>query len=821
VSIKLIRMDQALEILKSYLMPIWEMLKSLLDSLLLYWDIYMGWLPHSRLVLLGLVLLVILLGLVGLMLLKRRGSKPGKLRTGRDLRKEARWYEKNKEFVRAGELYERIEKYHKAIEMYLAGRSPDRAARVYMERFQDFDKALSVLLENNLYEQAGSLCAQVGDFNRAGEFYEKARKLNSAAEMYEKGKSFGKAAELYEQSGFIEESANCYGLAENFEKAASLYERVWRDALQHLGSDGSQKFKQKFDNLTKRAAFFYKKAGDLKKSAEILEQSGMTRYAVEMYVQAKEFAKAGEGYLKLGDDLKAAEMFDEAGDKQRSAEIRAHYYQKQGQLREAVRYFELAGDYLTAADLYASLGDKKKAGELYLKGGDSRIAAETFYASGEKQKAAEAYETAGNLEMAIGVYQELGDEVKLSELYEKAGRYYEAALAYQKRGLLERALGQLTRIVESDPHYQDALKLAGDILFELGKYAQAFNYYRALAQKKPFDPSNLDLYYRMARIYEQTGQLNYAQSLYQRIYSIDPHFQEVTLRMQELGKRLSSGGMSPGAGATMLGTPTTATGAFRYQVVRELGRGGMGVVYLAKDLNVGRMVAYKVLPEDMKNHPEIVANFIRESESLKELQHPYIVQILDRGQYQGNYFIVMEYVEGEDLKTLAKMSRRVPLRIGIEIFKQLAQALDYAHSKKIVHRDIKPSNIMWTPHQMIKIMDFGLAKLLEEVKTGRTLVSGTPLYMSPEQTLGKPLDHRTDIYSAGVTMYELFCGQPPFTEGDIGYHHIHTPPRAPKELNPEIPDELNKIILKCLAKAPEQRYQNAREIYLELKALER
>ena len=161
------------------------------------------------------------------------------------------------------------------------------------------------------------------------------------------------------------------------------------------------------------------------------------------------------------------------------------------------------------------------------------------------------------------------------------------------------------------------------------------------------------------------------------------------------------------------------------------------------------------------------------------------------------------------------------MRIGLEIFIQLAQALDYAHSKKVIHRDIKPSNIMWTQNQIIKVMDFGLAKLLEEVKTGRTLVSGTPLYMSPEQTLGKPLDHRTDIYSAGVTMYELFCGQPPFTEGDLGYHHIHTSPRSPREQNPEIPDELNRIVLKCLAKSPDQRYQSAREIYLDLKALER
>ena len=175
----------------------------------------------------------------------------------------------------------------------------------------------------------------------------------------------------------------------------------------------------------------------------------------------------------------------------------------------------------------------------------------------------------------------------------------------------------------------------------------------------------------------------------------------------------------------------------------------MGVVYLAKDINLGRQVAYKILPQEMKKHPDIVANFIREAKNLAQLNHPYIVSIFDAGENMGNYYIVMEFIAGENLKALLSHASRVPLRIGIEIFKQLAQALDYAHSKKVVHRDIKPSNIMWTENQTIKVMDFGLAALLEEVKTGRTLVSGTPLYMSPEQSLGKPLDNRTDIYSAG------------------------------------------------------------------------
>ncbi len=807
-------MDQVIDILKTYLAPVWDAVSSVIEDLLLYWEIYMGWLPYHNLVLAGLVLIIIALPIILFLLMRRRKKTPGKLRTGRDIRREAKWCEKNKEFVRAGELYEQIEKYNKAIEMYLAGRSPDRAARVLVEKFNDLDQALKALIDSSLYEQAGRMCEQHDRFQQAAELYEKARKTTTAAEMYEKTRNYPKAAALYEQAGFAEQAANCYAQAEDFAKASSLFEKVWKQALANLPTDNTAKFKQLFESAAKKAAFYFKKAGDLKRSAEVLELSGMTKFAAEMYMLAGETGKAAEAFIKMGEELKAADLFDESGDRQRSAEIRAHYYQASGQNREAVKYLEQAGDFLAAADLWATLGDKKKAAELYLKGGDSRLAAETFYVAGDKARAAEAYEAAGNMDMALQVYEELGDQEKLSAMYEKAGKYYEAAVSYSGRGLKDRALANLTRVTESDPHYQDGLKLTGDILFELGKLDQAFNYYRTLAQKKPFDPGNLDLYYRMARIYEQLGQVNYAQGLYQRIYQVDPGFQEVTLRLQEISKKTSG----PSLGVSM---PGAAQGQFRYQVVKEIGRGGMGVVYLAKDLNLGRMVAYKVLPQDLKKHPDIVENFLREVKVLAQLNHPYIVSVFDGGEYQGNYFIVMELVEGEDLKVLGKRSRRIPPRIGMEIFKQLAQALDYAHSKKVIHRDIKPSNIMWTQNQIIKIMDFGLAKLLEEVKTGRTLVSGTPLYMSPEQTLGKPLDARTDIYSAGATMYELLCGQPPFIEGDIGYQHIHTPPRSPKELNPEIPDELNRIILKCLAKDPEQRYQNAREIYLDLKALER
>jgi serine/threonine protein kinase len=154
----------------------------------------------------------------------------------------------------------------------------------------------------------------------------------------------------------------------------------------------------------------------------------------------------------------------------------------------------------------------------------------------------------------------------------------------------------------------------------------------------------------------------------------------------------------------------------------------------------------------------------------------------------------------------------------VHVITQMCEALAYAHDKKVVHRDIKTANTMWTRDRKAKIMDFGLAKVIEEVRNHTTVVSGTPYYMSPEQTLGKNVDHRTDIYSLGVTIFELATGTLPFREGNLPYHHVHTPPPDAREFNAELPPLISGIIMRCLEKDPADRYQSAIEIVTEIRA---
>ena len=190
----------------------------------------------------------------------------------------------------------------------------------------------------------------------------------------------------------------------------------------------------------------------------------------------------------------------------------------------------------------------------------------------------------------------------------------------------------------------------------------------------------------------------------------------------------------------------------------------------------------------------------------------------DAGEQDGVYYIAMEYVDGNTLKDIIKRRGKIGPRGIVHVVSQMCEALAYAHEKKIVHRDVKTANTMWTKDRKAKFMDFGLAKVIEEVRNHTTVVSGTPFYMSPEQTLGKNVDQRSDLYSLGVSVFEMATGTLPFTEGNLPYHHVHTPPPNAKELEPELPDLLAAIIGRCLRKDPAERYQSAREILAELRS---
>ena len=267
-----------------------------------------------------------------------------------------------------------------------------------------------------------------------------------------------------------------------------------------------------------------------------------------------------------------------------------------------------------------------------------------------------------------------------------------------------------------------------------------------------------------------------------------------------------------------------------YRVVSRLGEGGMGAVYLADDTRLGRRVALKVLPANVAADPDRMHRFVQEAKLASALTNPNVAYIYEIGEDNGLRFLAMEYVEGEPLSVrLSRGSLAFSELLSVGI--QVADALDNAHSKGIVHRDIKPSNLMLTPRGYIKVLDFGLAKLETpknreetQVMTSDGVVMGTVAYMSPEQALGRDVDHRTDLFSLGVVLYEMATGRLPFpgaTTSETIARILNAQPDAIARFNYDVPEGLDRVVRKCLEKDRERRYQWARELLVDLKNLER
>lgn len=263
--------------------------------------------------------------------------------------------------------------------------------------------------------------------------------------------------------------------------------------------------------------------------------------------------------------------------------------------------------------------------------------------------------------------------------------------------------------------------------------------------------------------------------------------------------------------------------AGRYQIIDEIGRGSMGVVYSGYDPVIGRKVAIKTMQTDSlrtSEFSEYKARFQREAQSAGVLAHPNIVTVYDFGEDHGVLYLTMEYLEGRPLDKVIEDQPQMPVEKVIRIYEQVCSALNYAHSQKIVHRDVKPANIMMLENGQIKVTDFGIAKIMGGAMTQTGGILGTPNYMSPEQVTGKQLDGRSDIFSLGVILYELATGQKPFCGDNITtviYKIVNEKPTPPRQLLSSIHPGMAQIIDKALSKDPEDRYQNCLELAEDLK----
>jgi serine/threonine protein kinase len=270
--------------------------------------------------------------------------------------------------------------------------------------------------------------------------------------------------------------------------------------------------------------------------------------------------------------------------------------------------------------------------------------------------------------------------------------------------------------------------------------------------------------------------------------------------------------------------PRGSTFADRYKIIEKLGTGGMGAVYRVEDTNIGQDIALKLIKPDIASDKKTIERFRNELKTTRMISHRNVCRMFDLAEIEGTYYITMEHVPGEDLKSLIRRVKRLDSATAIAIAKQVCEGLAEAHRLGVIHRDLKSNNIMIDKEGNARIMDFGIARSqVAKGITGEGIIIGTPEYMSPEQAEAKEVDHRSDIYSIGVILYEMVTGELPF-EGDtplsIAMKHKGETPKDPIELNPQIGEDLNRIILRCLEKVKEKRYQSPEELRSELENIE-
>jgi tetratricopeptide (TPR) repeat protein len=526
---------------------------------------------------------------------------------------------------------------------------------------------------------------------------------------------------------------------------------------------------------------------------------------------------AVEPYL-LGDVPAAARALEREGQHEVANAMLARVHLERDDRSAAARHFEQAGRLREAAELRQELSDFEQAGRLFERAGDLARAAEMYRAAGDHLQAGETYERANQHAEAADCFRDAGDLTKLVDALEKCGEPFEAARVSIENSDRLRAIRSLQKVTQVDPHYLEAANILAEAYQEEGHLDLAIGTIEQIVSFRGEEEVPLNDCDRLARLLEEATQYERAIEVLEVIRRRDVGYPGVATRIEELRKHVTGHLPANGVPGTVANVDAFG-GGLRYDILEELGRGGMGVVFKARDRRLGRVVALKRLTENLRDHPKAVEMFLREARAAAALNHPNIVTLYDVGQEGDTFYLTMEYLEGMPLQAILKRRGRLSARDTSRLGLQIAAGLHYAEEQRIVHRDIKTANLFFTSKKVVKIMDFGLAKMIEEVRRGATMIGGTPYYMAPEQSLGEAVDHRADLYALGVTFFELVTGHVPFREGDVAYHHRHTPPPDPRESAPDVPEVFVELIRKLMAKKPEDRIASAGEVGQRLQAI--
>jgi tetratricopeptide (TPR) repeat protein/tRNA A-37 threonylcarbamoyl transferase component Bud32 len=739
------------------------------------------------------------------------------------------------------------------------------AGEIYLQNGK-LQPALANFKKGRSWQKAAETATHLKRFAEAGEYFRLAggRSLTDAARSYRQAndpkmaqKCERELAEWLVGNDRISEAVGAWIRAGDPKQAL----RIANIALKERQLHPSDPSFQPVLRVTKQL-------GDHATEARLSEALGDWLAVGYAWRAAGDHAQAADAFLKANNLVEAARSASDSGHIHRSAKIRVRHlgrlYDQLQQTTQPGEVTEAEIDRLSKLlqtetdDLVPVLSDLKMEDELIqvlASSGRVEKAVNILVSSGRPEaavdlarsakrwtvaaplledlnrwaEASDLWEFAGDLESAARCAERAGEDVRALEIYRGLGRADKAALFMARLGYLQDALVELHRaeMLEEACHvlrqHPGPVPDIPDVVLDIAGWAREngslddaiFCLQRAVVGVA-LQPGRLEPAVALARLFLEAGSTEKSIAIVDRILEFDYSCEPARALRQELATTQQVGDRVPSSTDGVPEPFSPGTGPHRYEILTELGRGGMGVVYKARDTRLERDVAIKVLRETA---PEVAARLEEEAKTAATLNHPGIVTIFDFEAGFGGYFIAMEFVPGEALDQVVRSARqRVSSNIHL-ILTRLADAVGYAHHHRIIHRDLKPANILLTPDYEVKVLDFGIAARLD-LTSGRDLrIYGTPYYMAPEQIRGKRPTPATDVYSFGATAFHLATGRPPFNEGSIVDAHLRKPPPDPLDLEPQLDPRLAKLILRCLEKEPSSRFNTGSELHSALVGL--
>lgn len=728
---------------------------------------------------------------------------------GKEVRRRVQQAVDRGDFEVAGDVLAKAGAHDDAAEHYVKSRAYLKAANTY-QRIGNEAQAIHYFKQAGEVMTAAGIYADKGDHMAAAAEYFAARDFGRSAEQYALAGDERRAAENFERAKKYLKAAKYYEVCELPVKAADNYNAHFTSALEQAG--GALETVEQERTHALRAGDLYREFGQSQKAGRIYQLAGYFAEAAQCLRTTGDYTGAAQMLMKAEQPLQAADLLEEAGEREEAFRMRAEAALDEGDTLSAAKMFRDAGELDRAAELFETAGAYDEAAQLAERRGMQQRAMELYEEAEMWAHAARCAETAQKWERAAELFHKASDVDGELRALTAGDQFFRAGQLQFEHRRYDDALATLMRIDSRDSEYTRGLELQGDVLRAQNRFEKAYSKYRASFGNRELTAEELPLYYKMGRVLEDAEDLQGALDLFKQIVGVDRNYEDVSLRTKAVRGRLRRGSMTGvGTGSGIFATQESVENQ-RYEIIEEIARGGMGIVYKARDTVLGRVVAFKVLGENLRDNETAVKYFLREARAAAALSHPNIVTVYDAGEQSNEYYMAMEFVEGTTLKELIRRKGALPEEQVRYITVHCCRALHYAHSKGLVHRDIKSGNVMITRDKSLKIMDFGLAKFVREYQKDHTQQVGTPFYMSPEQIIGTDIDHRADLYSLGCTVYECATGTVPFFKGDLGYHHVHTKPPSPRSINPGLSKGLEKLILKMLEKDPKDRYQSAKEI---------